>query len=139
MVLAVFAGKYGFISGDIEYEDYSTAKLDYDGDRNDNADIKSNYKSVVNARVGAEARLTSDFFLRGGYNIQGNPLNQGGSDTKTASGGIGYRFLNYYVDATYTHVTGSQTIYPYIPLSGTVSANLDKKYDNVFLTVGLRF
>jgi hypothetical protein len=137
--LAVFAGKLGFISGDIEYVDYSSAKLDYDNDNGDNTKIKQGYRGVVNTRFGAEARLTSDFFLRGGYGIQGNPLKTTGSYIKTASGGLGYRFLNYYVDATYTHVTGSQTIYPYIPTSGVLSADLDKKYDNVYLTVGLRF
>jgi hypothetical protein len=137
--LAYFIGKAGFISGDVEYMDYASAKLNYEGDRDDNTAIATSYKSVVNTRVGAEARLASSLFLRGGYNVMGNPLRQGGSDTKTISGGLGYRFLNYYVDATYTNVKASQILYPYDIGATTPTAALDKKHNNVYLTFGVRF
>jgi hypothetical protein len=137
--LAVFIKQYGFISGDIEYQDYSTMHLsgDYNYD-DDNNRIKNMYKSTVNARIGAEARIDK-LFLRGGYGMMGNPRKEFGSDTKTTSGGLGYRFGKYYVDATYTHVTGSQTVFPYEIASNSPSAELRQTSNNVFLTLGLRF
>lgn len=140
--LSIFIKQFGFITGDIEYVDYTTTHItsnDYDP-TNDNTDIKQFYKSAVNYHAGAEARLTPNFFLRGGYGIQGNPMKQYGSDIKTASGGLGFRFGSYYVDATYTHVTGSNTVFPYTVENGiSPSANLNRSVDNVYLTFGLRF
>ena len=138
--LAYFIGKYGFITGDIDYLDYSSARLNFDGDNGDNSDIRTGYRSVVNTRFGAEARVVDNFFLRGGYGIQGSPLKSGGADVKTASGGIGYRFQNYFLDATYTNVKGgSQIVRPYDIGATTPTANLDRSYNNVFLTFGVRF
>jgi len=73
--MAVFFGHYGFISGDIDYLDYSTTTLSsadgYDASA-DNHDIKSTYGSAVNARVGGELKL-DQLYLRAGYGVQGNP------------------------------------------------------------------
>ncbi|OKS86540.1 OmpP1/FadL family transporter [Mucilaginibacter polytrichastri] len=138
---AVFIGHLGFITADVDYLDYSTAHLsspDYDVST-DNGDIKKNYQSTVNARFGAEARLTSNFFLRGGYGLQGSPLKQNGTDIKTASGGLGYRFGAYYIDATYSHVKGYSTNIPYDLGVDSPIASLKNEYNNVFLTLGMRF
>ncbi|MDT3402514.1 OmpP1/FadL family transporter [Mucilaginibacter terrae] len=138
--LAYFIGKYGFITGDIDYLDYSSARLSYNGDSGDNSDIRMGYRSVINTRFGAEARVVDNFFLRGGYSIQGSPLKTGGTDIKTASGGFGYRFQNYFIDATYTNIkAGSQVVRPYDIGATTPTANLDRSYNNVFLTFGVRF
>jgi hypothetical protein len=145
--LAVFAGKYGFITGDVEFIDYSSTKLssnDFDVSQ-DNADIKRLYRSAVNARFGAEARIPGNFFLRGGYGIQGNPIKSGvdpnrtGSDIKTISGGLGYRFGDYYIDATYVNMKRSDTQYPYELGELSPAAALKYNSNNVFLTLGVRF
>ncbi|MVN21731.1 OmpP1/FadL family transporter [Mucilaginibacter arboris] len=143
--VAVFIGKYGFISGDVEYVDYKGMKLssgDYDASQ-DNFDLARLYKSTVNARIGAEAKL-EDFFIRGGFNYQGNPEVGIGSPVKTSSAGIGYRFGKYYIDATYQYVMHNTTVYPYEldPAYNTVlspGANLKNTYNNAFLTLGMRF
>ena len=143
--VAVFVGKYGFISGDVEYVDYKGMHLssdDYDNSQ-DNTDLSTLYKSTVNARVGAEAKL-EDFFIRGGFNYQGNPQVGIGSPIKTTSAGLGYRFGKYYVDATYQYITRNTTIYPYQfdPIYSTAvspAANLKNTYNNAFLTLGMRF
>jgi len=139
---AIFIGKYGFISGDIDYIDYTTTHISsndsYTADF-DNGNIKALYRSTVNARVGAEARLNSMFYLRGGYSIQGSPLKQNGSDIKTVTGGIGVRFGSYYVDATYAHLSGNQTVYPYEIGAASPSAALKKTNNNAFLTLGYAF
>jgi hypothetical protein len=140
---SVFIKHFGFITGDVEYVDYSTAHLssntDYDGDRIDNPDIKALYKSTINAHVGAEARLTNFFLLRGGYGIQGNARKENGSDIKTVSGGVGLRFGSYYVDATYAHSSGDQNLFPYDVGTASPSAMLRNSNNNGYLTLGYRF
>ncbi|MBS7562977.1 hypothetical protein KHS38_01055 [Mucilaginibacter sp. Bleaf8] len=140
--LAIFIKKYGFITGDVEYLNYSTTRLsspDFDV-TDDNNDIRKLYGTAVNARVGAEARVTSSFYLRGGYGIQGSPLKNDGKDIKSVSGGLGYRFGSYYIDATYMHNSGTQNVTPYSigPQFSPVAA-LKTNSNNAFLTVGLRF
>ncbi|RYE24142.1 MAG: hypothetical protein EOP45_06145 [Sphingobacteriaceae bacterium] len=146
--VAVFIGKYGFISGDVEYVDYKGMKIssgDYTTTQ-DNFNLSTLYKSTVNTRIGAEAKL-DDFFLRGGFNYQGNPYVSNattganvGSPVKTTSAGLGYRFGKYYIDATYQYVTHNTTVYPYeLTGSASPSANLKNTYNNAFLTLGLRF
>ncbi len=143
--VAVFVGKYGFISGDIEYVDYKGMHLggDYVGNTQDNFNLSTLYKSTVNARIGAEAKL-EDFFLRGGFNYQGNPEVGIGGPVKTSSAGIGYRFGKYYIDATYQYVMHNTTVYPYefdptIINAASPQANLKNTYNNAFLTLGMRF
>ncbi|RYY32817.1 MAG: hypothetical protein EOP46_18045 [Sphingobacteriaceae bacterium] len=155
---AVFIGDRGFITGDVEYVDYKGTKLDSeDFDMSvDNNDIKDLYKSTFNYKLGAELRATDNFFLRGGYNIQSNPNKFTGynaalnnerqqDDIKTVSGGVGFRKGRYYIDATYSHSTSNYFYAPYM-FNGTYNntvtnpdATLKREYNNVFLTVGLRF
>lgn len=133
--------KIGFITGDVEYLDYSTTHVssdDFDPSQ-DNSDIKRYYRSTVNLHAGAEARITPMFFLRGGYSVMGSPLKQNGTDTKIVSGGLGYRVNNYYIDATYSRVKGNGSIIPYDIGDASPIADVKSEYNNVFLTIGLRF
>jgi hypothetical protein len=66
-------------------------------------------------------------------------LKTNGSDIKTVSGGVGVRFGSYYVDATYAHLSGNQTVYPYEIGTGSPGANLKKTNNNAFLTLGYAF
>jgi len=138
--MAVFFGSYGFITADAEYVDYASVKLSstdgYDATQ-DNHDIKTSYQSTANIHAGGELKL-DNVFVRGGYSIQGNPQKSLES-TKTISGGLGVRFEKFYIDATYTNVTGSQAMSPYVLATNTPQANLDKTYNNAFLTVGFKF
>lgn len=139
--LAVFLGKVGFLTGDVEYLDYASTHIsDANGylAAKDNHDIATLYRSTVNVHAGAEFKL-DQLYLRGGYGVQGNPQRNYGSDLKTISGGLGYRFMNYYIDATYANVQGSQNIFPYTTTTDSPQAGVDKTYNNVFLTFGLRF
>ncbi|MDB5109965.1 MAG: hypothetical protein JWR67_1079 [Mucilaginibacter sp.] len=140
--LALFIKQFGFISGDVEYVDYSTTHLSnaegYDSSF-DNNNIKTLYRAAINAHAGAEARLTGSLFLRGGYGVQGSPLKQNGKSTQSISGGLGYHFGSYYMDAAYMHVTGSQLLTPYDAGNLTQTASLNKTNNNVFLTLGYRY
>lgn len=148
--IAVFLQQYGFISADVEYVNYSNIELsDYsDGSSaGDNRRIANLYKSVVNARIGAEGKF-DNFYLRAGYDYRANPERGIGGATKTASTGIGYRMNNFYVDFTYANVTRTITVFPYefeLPTDVfgdavfSPEASIDKKYNNGYLTVGFRF
>jgi hypothetical protein len=140
--ISVFIGQYGFISGDVEYIDYSTTRIstndNYDSSY-DNGQIKSNYQAAVNAHIGAEIKLTNAIALRGGYGLQGSPLKTNGSSTQTATAGLGYRFDDYYIDAAYLHINSPQTVTPYNIGVLTPSANLNAGNNNVYLTFGFRY
>lgn len=140
---AVFIKHFGFITGDVEYVDYGSTHLSsndsYDADFKDNPEIKSLFKSAINAHIGAEARVTSFFLLRGGYGIQGDAFKENGSDIKTVSGGVGLRFGSYYVDATYAHSKGNQNVVPYNIGDTSPSAMLRNSNNNGYLTLGYRF
>jgi len=140
--LSVFLGKAGFITGDVEYVNYSSTKINNaDGyaASYDNSVIRNTYKGAVNIRGGAEIKVASNFMLRGGYGLLGSPLKTDGKNTTIATGGLGYRFGTYYVDAAYQHVSGSQIINPYLLGSASPAANVTRTNDNLFLTLGMRF
>jgi len=141
--LSFFLGKVGFLSGDVEYIDYGTTHMNSNNDYTNSYDnnlIKKNYRSAVNAHVGAEARLTNNFAIRGGYGMQGSPLKQNGTATNTVSGGLGYRFgSGYYIDATYSRVDGTQVLTPYTLATTSPSASVNRTLNNVFLTIGFRY
>ncbi|MEO6151263.1 MAG: hypothetical protein ABIN95_00320 [Mucilaginibacter sp.] len=147
--IAIFAGSHGFITGDVEYVDYASTNLrsdEYDV-TDDNLDIKYRYKSTLNIRAGAEARINSNVFLRGGYSIQGSPQKELQSSVKTVSGGIGYRVGSYYIDATYSQSTGNYFYAPYLLSNNYIAnnnvtnpyADVKRQYNNVFVTFGYRF
>jgi hypothetical protein len=98
----IFLGKYGFISADVDWVDYSSARLssrDFNEDP-DNQVIQNLYSSTVNYRFGAEGKL-QNWRIRGGYAHQGDPFvdNSGfNQSTQQLSGGIGVQFDALRVD-----------------------------------------
>ena len=98
----VFLGKYGFISADVDWVDYSSSRIN-SSDFNegpDNQVIQNLYSSTVNYRFGAEGKL-KNWRVRGGYAHQGDPfLDNSGFDqsTQQLSGGIGVQFDALRVD-----------------------------------------
>jgi len=90
-----FFGKYGFLSADIDWMDYSAARIssrDFN-EGPDNQVIQTTYTSTFNYRLGGEAKI-NQFRLRGGYGYMGSPFLNSSSDqgTQSLSGGIGYKF-----------------------------------------------
>jgi hypothetical protein len=98
----IFLGKYGFISADMDWVDYSSARLssrDFNEDP-DNQVIQNLYSSTVNYRFGAEGKL-QNWRIRGGYAHQGDPFvdNSGfNQSSQQLSGGIGVQFDALRVD-----------------------------------------
>ncbi len=126
--------KIGLLSIDYDLIDYSSAKF-YDGGNFDevNQNIKDSYKLTGNLKVGAEVRLNKQFALRAGYNHFGNMYDDKTKMEQKASqysAGLGYRFKNTFIDASYQHYTQEFT-------AGDYSRNMD--VNKVKLTFGFKF
>jgi hypothetical protein len=118
--IAFVAGKYGLISFDCEYVDYSRIKLKGISpvDRF-NSDIKEYFKSTLNFRLGAEVWIRN-IALRAGYIYNQSPDKSYNLSRTTYSVGLGYRIsrhLNFdlaYIQTNstdyYTHYVGASTI-----------------------------
>jgi hypothetical protein len=140
---ATFISKIGFITADIEFINYAKAKYTNDvsaGFDSENTDIKSEYQSVINYRVGGEYRYEK-FRLRGGFNYLSNPLiNSSVNIGQTGfSGGFGYRDKNFFIDFTSTYTQTKGTRIPYYVSSNSPVADQKFSYNNYIVTVGFTF
>ena len=139
--LAFIIGKYGLVSADYEYVNYSQARLNstYDSYSDINNQIKSDYKSWGNIRVGTEWRL-SNFRVRGGFAYFSNPYSGGtnNSERYQVSGGLGYRASHFFADVTYVWSKMNQDYYLYDPTMVKPAA-ISYYTNTVSTTVGIRF
>lgn len=141
----ILFNKYGFLTADMEYIDYASMKYDYGiGYENEsyaiNNVIKNTYRSAVNIRVGAEAKL-GDFALRGGVGMYGSPYANNTSAVRTnISGGIGYRAPSWFLDATLMQSNYNYKEQPYVLNTSSVpSATISHSATQVVFTIGRRF
>ncbi|WP_192822967.1 OmpP1/FadL family transporter [Rufibacter sp. LB8] len=145
--VAAFIGKYGFVTADMEYVDYSAGKLSA-GDYNfqdENMAAKSVYSSAVNYRLGAEARLDV-FRLRAGYALYGDPFKNSSVDqAKTyLTGGFGIRQTNYFIDAALVYSKFNSVYSPYVnsdfavqgsEYEGLTTPEVNSKHENTNFVV----
>ncbi|MBY0424207.1 MAG: outer membrane protein transport protein, partial [Cytophagales bacterium] len=108
--ISIFIKKYGFISFDAEYIDYSTTTLlrndnsstDFSGANNNIQSYSNN--GALSFRGGAEARLDI-FRLRGGFAYYAQPYQNGIDNvdrtTKIITFGFGIKQPNFYIDFAY--------------------------------------
>lgn len=132
---AYFIEKYGFLTADIEYTDYSNSRLT--DARNflstESQDLANNLKSVVNYRLGGEYRYQY-FRFRLGYAYQANPYALASArdyGRNTVSGGLGLKFRNFYADLALT-TQGINSLYnPYqTDLARTIDENGETLYQS---------
>lgn len=139
--IAAFIGKNGFISGDVEYVDYSNANLNSDdfSTTADNDVINELYESVLNVRVGGEYRF-DNFRLRAGYAFLPDPIkNYNLQDRTDITFGFGYRTFDYFLDFA---VISSQTQLestPYFSELNQPFSRSDIRRTTVSVTFGLNF
>lgn len=138
---------WGYITG---FDDY--------GATNDN--IRSYTQNANNLRVGVEYRITPKFSARVGYNLQMSNINSAYKDgyneiitagtdpsfsldktTNYISAGLGYKFGNFYADATYVHKTAKSTLLPYTSYSNIIAPSFDVTENNnsIVLSLGFKF
>lgn len=139
--VAAFIGKSGFITGDIEYIDYSRANLNSDDFSTtiDNEVIDILYESVMNVRVGGEYRI-DNFRLRAGYAFLPDPIKDYNLQDRTnITFGFGYRTFDYFLDfAVVTSKTQREAI-PYFIETDQPFSRADVRNTTVSVTFGLNF
>ncbi len=142
----------GFLTADIEYENYKASKFDPTEEDLDNQStvdylkqlnkaIDKAYKGTFNFRAGGELKFTT-IMARLGAAYYGNPykniVGEKGSKFQ-ASGGLGYRNKGFFVDVTYIHTFGKDVHTPYRLQSGlTPLATIKSNTGNAILTVGFK-
>jgi len=113
--LSYIFGKYGLISMDYIYKNYSNIKLTNGNWNYENQDFNTNLRATNEVRLGTEWRVEK-FSLRGGYHFQQSPdLNAYTSDNNQGySFGLGYNFGPVKFDVSYQRYsrTASYDFYP---------------------------
>ncbi len=136
---ALFLDKFGFISADVEWVDYGSAKLtSNEFDFSDTNQEVDSYGSVLNYRVGGELRFKS-LRLRAGYSFQEDPLDSGdGVDRSRESftAGLGLRLKKFFADASYVRSNYNSSVSPYPEAS---TALVENTSENAVLTLGFKF
>lgn len=142
--LTYFFGKHGFLSTDVEWQNYNKAKYEGEDDYTiDNAEIKNRYKSTFNIRAGGEYRI-HNYRLRAGYSLMPDPFQtkQNGIDRMISSitTGAGYRTTNFYVDLAVVFSSGDTSYRPYqLNYALDPLVTLTKKSTTLLITVGIPF
>lgn len=139
----------GFISGDIEYVTYGSARF-YSSDNQDqtgkdyytslNNIVKDYYKGAFNFRLGGEIKLYPVAIRLGGA-YYGSPYSSSALKAHRimAAAGLGYRKHGYFVDLTYAHTLNKDVSFPYL-LNDKPNTYADWKNNrgNIIVTVGFK-
>lgn len=138
-----FLGKFGFLTGDVEFIDYRSSQLKSSDFQvfADNQSIQNIYTNVVNYRLGTELRWEA-FRFRGGYTYAFDPYAAStlDSDRSSISYGVGYFTKDYSVDLGVTNSSWSSLYTPYNMANGSEPiAEIDNSFTSVNVTVGFSF
>lgn len=110
--LSYFMGKRGFLTANINYIGHSDIRF-----RSNDAvttskvmgTLQDSYQDVENYNFGTEIKIVDNFSLRAGYTILGNPYRNRKFKSEQYSGGMGYKFGNYYIDGALILITTDAT------------------------------
>ncbi|MCW5923415.1 MAG: hypothetical protein KIS77_13810 [Saprospiraceae bacterium] len=137
--------KYGFISADVEWVDYTANRYNFTSnvsnnenktlERQLNNEIRRNYQTAANIRLGGELAL-EQFRFRAGLNLLGNPEKGESGFTTAFSLGAGIRAQSFFIDVAYRRFTGDGIVNPGV---GAPTVLTDNAFNDVALTLGFRF
>jgi hypothetical protein len=145
--IGVILGKFLILSGDFEYLDYSTMKLNSEdwGYDSENDYIESAYDEAYNFRLGAEWRL-STFYLRGGFGYYTSPFSADDDSERyglSYSGGFGVRDDDMFFDVAFQYSSYSEVSSLYEVTVNDVTYNNEVNTDTnpirIMTTIGFRF
>ena len=144
--IALFAGKKGFFSTDVEYVAYNSADLkggDLTTFQGDNKTIKNLYKPAINLKVGGELRFEI-FRVRAGFALYGDPYNKNVDNLNRKrtyiTGGVGMREKDYFLDIAFVTSKHNSAYTPYTLSDGSEpSATIKKSFTNLLFTFGTVF
>jgi hypothetical protein len=141
-------GKYGFITADYEFVDYTKARISFT-DNTDDVNYANGINNVVkkvanntnNLRLGAEYRAKI-ISLRAGYAIIGSDLQtaQFNTSRRDFSLGLGTRFSSFFIDAAWVNSNQNRRDYMYV-LNGVTTNNASISSNTKFInvTMGWKF
>lgn len=144
----VLFDKKGFLSAEVEWVDYTSAKfnfnntgniddIQYEQELNDQIDTKLN--TALNIRLGGEFAYKI-FRFRGGYTLTTSPLDDNSDPTGALSVGAGIREKSIYLDFAYRRKTSKGSYTPYsTDLSPESLVSTETTNGKLMLTVGFKF
>jgi hypothetical protein len=143
---SVQLGKFGIVSADYEYVDYTGAHFSNASDgysySNENGSINDILKGTNNLRFGAEFRLNS-FYLRGGYGYYAPAFKPGEVNEdlsyNTYSGGIGFRQKSFFIDFAFTNQSSYRKYFMYDDPPYLQPATIHSSKNLYTTTFGFRF
>lgn len=122
--------------------------------------IKDCFKGSNIVRLGLEYRVTPQFSLRAGYNVEASNVKSNatngtteiltsGTDpsysldktTQYISFGLGYRYQSFYIDAAYVHKNRKSTFHAYTDFNGFAAPTADVTDNNnsIVISAGFKF
>ena len=142
----------GFVSGEVEYVDYTANSFDITVNSNDpvdqffeedlNNEISNQLNQALNFRLGTELAL-SKFRIRAGAAMLQSPYSTSSvfDVDLQLNGGIGWRADKFYVDVSYNTRNQSENYTPYrlLDASNNQSVSIDQTVNQFALTVGFKF
>jgi hypothetical protein len=113
--------KIGFISAEVEWADYSTARFnfnrtaspaDLDFEQQLNRQIQEQFQSALTFRFGGELALDI-FRIRAGYNLIGSAFAGDNFYNSAFTAGLGIREENFFIDLGYRRMATNESYAPY--------------------------
>lgn len=147
--LGIVLEKFGSIGAEVEYVDYTGASLKSRrfsdapyGFTSENFQIENIYRSVLNYKLGAEAKINSQMYLRGGFAYYASPYREGKGNaqypTLFYTGGIGYNWGDIYVDAACVMQRSTSDYFAYDPTINGSQSTIDQRNLSFRFSLGLR-
>lgn len=147
--IGIIINKSGFISGEIEWTDYSNAQFDFDTRVNGNQfqeieqeinqSIDNQLGSAIRIRVGGELAINK-FRLRGGFGLIQSPFINDSSFDQSYHAGFGFHEKVFYLDFGYQLFDLEEGYAPYLtadaPQPFVVKENQQSR---LLMTLGLKF
>lgn len=141
--LGILAGQYGFISGEVEYQNFTNAKIKLDNfsedERGINDGIARELSSALRIRLGGE--FAYDIFrVRAGVGLKQSPYANDDAFDYQYSAGAGIRLQSFYADIAFRFDDTKETYIPYLTSQApqqSVSSDLRKSI--AMMTLGFRF
>ncbi len=142
--------KFGSVGAEVEFVDYSHAKLSDKPLTNspysfndENAQIDNIYRSVLNLKIGVEGRFTKQLYGRLGFAQYGSPYKSTSgnnlSPTRFYTLGAGYNFGIIYLDLAYVMQSRNEDYYAYDPTINGSLANISINNSQILFSIGARF
>jgi long-subunit fatty acid transport protein len=147
--LGLVLKKVASIGAEVEYVDYAGSSLSSKRFSSapyaftvENQQIDNLYRSVFNVKAGVEARINPQTYVRGGFAYYPSPYKSSSGNvqypTTFYTGGLGYNFGSFYVDAAFVLKKLQQDYYAYDPTLSGSRALIDVKNSQYLLTLGFR-